>query len=99
VEFAIDFTADAEKHLRGLTANQRAQILDAVAKQLVHDPNVITRNRKAMRANKLAAWELRVGMLRVYYDVVVGPEPKVVILAIGIKSRNRVFIGNKEVQW
>jgi hypothetical protein len=52
-----------------------------------------------MRANKLASWELRVGPLRVYYDVQEQPEPVVTILAVGIKQRNRVFIQNKEVEW
>jgi hypothetical protein len=49
-----------------------------------------------MRPNSLAPWELRVGPLRVYYDVDEGPEQRVLIRAIGIKDRNRVRIGRKE---
>ncbi len=49
-----------------------------------------------MRPNPLAPWELRIGQLRVYYDVEEEPDPVVVILAVGIKVRNRVWIG-KEV--
>jgi hypothetical protein len=51
-----------------------------------------------MRPNPLAPWELRVGDLRIYYDVEAGPEPKVLIRAIGIKERDRVQIGKKEYQ-
>ncbi len=46
---------------------------------------------------------LRIGDLRVFYDihedhVVEGkPEPRVLVLAIGIKDRNRVIIGGEEV--
>ena len=57
------------------------------------DPRVETRNRKPMRPNPLAPWELRLGSLRVYFDVVIEPEPVVVILAVGVKERNSVPIG------
>ena len=55
-----------------------------------------TRNRKPMRPNPVAPWELRIGALRVYYDVEDEPGPVVYILAVGIKERNKVKIG-KEV--
>jgi mRNA-degrading endonuclease RelE of RelBE toxin-antitoxin system len=49
-----------------------------------------------MRPNPVAPWELRIGDLRVYYDVEDEPEPVVYVRAIGIKERNTVRIG-KEV--
>jgi len=49
-----------------------------------------------MRPNPLAPWELRIGNLRVYYDVGVMEEQVVSILAVGVKRRNRVYIGGKE---
>jgi mRNA interferase RelE/StbE len=62
---------------------------------LTHQPTVQTRNRKPLRSNLLAPWELRVGDLRVYYTVVEGPEPVVAVQAIGVKRRNRVYIGGE----
>jgi mRNA-degrading endonuclease RelE of RelBE toxin-antitoxin system len=56
-----------------------------------------TRNRKPMRPNPLAPWELRIGGLRVYYDVEDEPELVVYIRAIGIKERNTVRIGKEVV--
>ena len=50
-----------------------------------------------MRPNPLAPWELRVGELRVYYDVQEQPEQLVTIVAIGLKDRNRILIGGKEI--
>jgi mRNA-degrading endonuclease RelE of RelBE toxin-antitoxin system len=97
--FEIQYAAESEEHLRGLTANQKAQVLDGIAEQLVHQPNVPTRNRKSMRANKLANWELRIGTLRVYYDVQEQPQPVVHIRAVGIKQGNRVFVHGEEVKW
>lgn len=57
-----------------------------------------TRNRKPMRPNPIALWELRIRELRVYYDIVEQPEPLVTILAVGVKNRNRVRIGGKEFE-
>jgi len=49
-----------------------------------------------MRPNPVAPWELRIGDLRVYYEVQEIPAPRVLIRAIGLKERNRVLIGTEE---
>jgi hypothetical protein len=73
-------------------------VFDAVDEQLAHEPGVETRNRKPMRPNPISPWELRIGDLREYYDIVVAPVKLVTILAVGIKDRNRVLIGGKEFE-
>lgn len=85
----------AMSHIRTLTARQRSIIIDAMSQQLVYEPTVETKNRKPMRPNFLASWELRIGELRVYYDVEEKFEAIVEILAIGIKERNQVRIGDR----
>ena len=96
--YRITYSPATENHLRALTARQQATILDAVDTQLQHQPTVETRNRKRMRPNPIDPWELRVGSLRVYYDVEEAPEPLVIILAVGSKEHNRVTIGDEEVE-
>jgi mRNA-degrading endonuclease RelE of RelBE toxin-antitoxin system len=96
--YTIEYSPDTLDHLRALTARQRTTVLDAVDVQLMHEPKVETRNRKPMRPNPLAPWELRIGDLRVYYDVEDVPEPTVLIRAIGVKERNRIRIGGKELE-
>jgi mRNA-degrading endonuclease RelE of RelBE toxin-antitoxin system len=98
VPYRIVYSPATEKHLRALTARQRATIFDSVDKQLAQQPAVETRNRKPMRPNPIAPWELRVGNLRVYYDIEDKPERVVNILAVGVKNRNRVRIGGEEVE-
>jgi hypothetical protein len=78
-------------------------VVDAVVEQLSHQAEVPTRNRKRMRPNELAAWELRIGDLRVFYEIErpqgdseTLPEPVVIVLAVGIKKGNRLWIGNEE---
>jgi len=81
-----------------LTARQQSIVLDGVTKYLSVDPMVETRNRKPMRPNPLAPWELRLGNLRVYFDIVSEPEPVVVVLAVGIKDRSAVRIGKSVIE-
>jgi len=95
VPYRIEYAPDAQDHLRGLTARQRAIVLDTVDEQLQHQPMAETRNRKPMRPNSLAPWELRIGDLPVYYDTEDEPEPLVYIRAVGIKERNLVRIGGE----
>ena len=96
--YRIEYSPDVEDHLRVLTARQRKIVLDTVDEQLLHQPAVETRRRKPMRPNPVAPWELRIGNLRVYYDVEEGPAPVVYIRAVGIKDRHRVRIGREEIE-
>jgi mRNA-degrading endonuclease RelE of RelBE toxin-antitoxin system len=95
--YRIEYSLEAIRHLRQLTARERSIGIDTVDQQLTHEPTVETQNRKEMLPNDLASWELRIGDLRVYYEVLEA-EQLVNVVAIGIKRRNRVFIGGVERQ-
>ena len=73
-------------------------MLDAVSEALKDQPTVETRNRERMRPNPLAPWELRIGDLRVYYEVERKPVAVVYIGAVGVKERNRVRIGREVIE-
>ena len=98
MQYRIEYSPDAEDHLQALTARQQAIVLDSVDRQLCHQPTTITKNRKPMRPNPVAPWELRVGTLRVYYDIEEEPETVVYIRAVGVKIRGRVYIGGEEIE-
>jgi mRNA-degrading endonuclease RelE of RelBE toxin-antitoxin system len=97
MRYRIEYSPEVEDHLRALTARQQAIVLDRVERMLMHEPSIETRNRKPMRPNPVAPWELRLGILRVYYDVEENP-PTVYVRAVGIKIRNRVRIGGEEIK-
>lgn len=50
-----------------------------------------------MRPDSIATWELRIGELRVYYDVEEDPEQVVYILSVGVKEGNLVRIGTEVI--
>lgn len=95
--YRIEYSPDAEDHLRVLTKREQVIILAAVERQLIQQPASPTRNRKPMRPNEVAPWELRIGDFRVYYDIRDRPESVVVVCAVGVKLRNRVRIGKKVI--
>jgi mRNA-degrading endonuclease RelE of RelBE toxin-antitoxin system len=93
--YVIEYSPEAEDHLRWLVARQQRTVVDTVDRQLRNQPSLETRNRKPMRPNPVAPWELRIGDLRVYYEVKDEPDPTVTILAIGVRERDRVRIGGE----
>lgn len=100
--YEIEFADTAINHLAALTARERSTVIEAIEKQLSHEPLVETRNRKFLRPNPIASWELRVGALRVFYDVsATGPATDVAsvvrILAVGKKYRHVLRIGGEGV--
>ena len=93
--FEIRYAKPTHAHFTHLSVRQQKRLFDAVDAQLTHEPSVETKQRKRMRPNRLATWELRIGELRAYYDVLPGSPPVVLIVAVGIKERNIVWIGGE----
>lgn len=96
--YRIRFAASAEEHFAQLPARLQSIALEAAKVQLRHEPVLETRNRKFLRPNPLAPWELRVGALRVFYELDAEEADVVNILAIGIKRGNRLFIAGEEIR-
>jgi mRNA-degrading endonuclease RelE of RelBE toxin-antitoxin system len=96
--YRIEFADSVKEQIKSLTARQRNTVFDSIEKRLTHEPLVETRNRKPLRPNPVAPWELRIGSLRVYYEVA-SDEPDVVrILAVGQKKGNKILVGNQEIE-
>ena len=57
--FEIEFTLDAIDDMRLLRKYERQQIVETIHDQLAQQPVEETRNRKKLRPNQLAEWELR----------------------------------------
>lgn len=95
--YSVEYDPEAARHLRAFEKRVQVMVADAITKHLRHNPLLPTRNRKQLRPNWLATWELRVGDVRVYYDVPAS-QTRVRIVAIGRKIGNQVLIENKVVQ-
>jgi mRNA-degrading endonuclease RelE of RelBE toxin-antitoxin system len=66
VPYRIEYMPLAVDHLRDLPARDQSIVVDRVIQQLTHEPGVPTRNRKPLRPNSIAPWELRIGKVRVF---------------------------------
>ena len=81
MKYGIKLVPAAVEHLRALTARERANVLSALDEQLLDQPDRETRNRKRFRPNPIAEWALRIGDLRVYYDIDL-PQAVIVVMAV-----------------
>ena len=82
--FAIVLAPEAVEDLKRLTANVRATVRTALETHMRHEPEKTSRSRiKRLRGLLRPQYRLRVGEVRVYYDV---SGATVEILAIVAKS-------------
>jgi mRNA-degrading endonuclease RelE of RelBE toxin-antitoxin system len=100
--FSLMFDREVKQHLRAIDIKYYSLIHTTIQEQLSFEPENETRNRKPLeRPTDLGAtWELRFGpdnRFRVFY-VVVPEDREVRILAIGVKLRNRLIIGEEELE-
>ena len=100
--FNIIYAPITKDHLRAIERKYYSLIRRTTATQLQFEPDVTTRNRKPLTRPVVfeGEWELRFGpnnRFRVFYDI--NHEHKeVIILAIGVKIGNRLFLGGEEVE-
>ncbi len=96
-KYEIEATEDAKADLDQYTAAERKTLTRAIRLQLADQPLLETKNRKKLRENPVAPWELRTGNYRVFYEVD-RTSLKVTIIAVGHKEHNVLLIRGKEVQ-
>ena len=82
--FAIVLAPEAVEDLKGLKANARSEVRAAIERHLRHEPRKASRSRiKRLRGVSRPQFRLRVGEVRVFYDV---SDRTVEVLAIVRKS-------------
>jgi hypothetical protein len=99
--FTLVFAPVVYGHLDAIEAKYDSLIREKIDEQLLHEPDVATRNRKPVRppAAFQAEWELRFGpknRFRVFYQID-QEKREVRIVAIGVRERNRLRVGGEEV--
>jgi hypothetical protein len=100
--FTLVYADEVRDHLRAIETKYHSVIQTEIEIQLLHEPNVETRNRKPLKRPIAfgADWELRLGpdnRFRVFYQV--NAQTRTVrVLAVGVKDRTRLFFGGKEFE-
>lgn len=100
--YSLVYAPQVKYHLRAIERQHYSLIRRTLEEQLPFEPDVETRNRKPLRQPAVfeAQWELRFGpdnRFRVFYEID-REDRKVYILAIGVKERDRLFIGGEELE-
>jgi mRNA interferase RelE/StbE len=90
MRFEILLAPEAAEDLRSLKANLRAAVREALEEHLRHEPEKVSRSRiKRLRGLSRPQYRLRVGEVRVFYDVARGT---VEVLAIVAKSEAETWL-------
>ncbi len=92
MSFRIIITDRADRQLESLTARDRNTVRTAVTERLRHQPTTASRAIKQLRPNPVADYELRVGDLRVLYDI---NGADVVVKIVGRKVGNESVVEGK----
>jgi mRNA interferase RelE/StbE len=88
--YEIVLAPEAVEDLRGLKANIRAAVREALETHLRHEPGKTSRSRiKPLRGLRRPQYRLRVGEARVFYDISCST---VEILAIVTKSEAEAWL-------
>jgi len=100
--FELVYAPQVKEHLKAIERKHYGLIRQEIEAQLQFEPEVETRNRKPLKRAVAfgAEWEIRFGpnnRFRVFYEVD-RDSGAVYILAIGVKVRDRLYIGGEEVE-
>jgi mRNA-degrading endonuclease RelE of RelBE toxin-antitoxin system len=88
--FKIDFDPQARADLKSMRGFERAATLDAIERVLTQSPTITSRSRiKRLRGIESPEYRLRVGEMRVFYDV---EEQEVYVLRILPKSESDHYL-------
>jgi mRNA-degrading endonuclease RelE of RelBE toxin-antitoxin system len=93
VAFQITITDEAERQLGALPAREQHLVEAAIQARLVNQATTVTKAVKKLRPNPFAEFELRVGDLRVLYNV---EGNEVVLLLVGRKVGNKLLVDGEE---
>jgi mRNA-degrading endonuclease RelE of RelBE toxin-antitoxin system len=102
VPYGLVYAPQVKQHLKSIESKYYFLIRTKIEAQLKLEPTAETRNRKPLkqRADFEGEWELRFGpdnRFRVFYGIDI-EHYEVLILAIGVKEGNRLFIPGEEVE-
>ena len=90
MRYEILLSPAAVAELRGLRAFERSQVRDAIQRHLRHEPEKASKSRiKRLRGPRRPEYRLRVGEVRVFYDVT---EDTVEVLAIVGKAEAEAWL-------
>lgn len=83
MRYEIIFAPQAEEDLLALRANERAEVLDTIEDHLRYEPEKTSKSRiKRLEDMEWPQYRLRIGDIRVFYDVSYLPEGGVIEIVI-----------------
>ena len=99
--YSIYYANDTKSHLLVIDRKYWKEIQNKIEEQLLHEPDSESKNRKPLSKPPIDdRWELRCGpqnIFRIFYKIDY-LNYEVQILAIGVKIKEKLYIGKKEIK-
>jgi len=99
--FEIIYSEDVFGHLKAIDKKYWSLVKQKIEEQLFNEPDIDSKNRKPLSKSPIDDhWELRFGhqnSFRVFYKIDY-ITTEVLILAVGIKIKDKLYIGKKEIK-
>ncbi len=93
MQFDVVLAPEAARRLRRFTARDRAWVKEALERHLRYEPRKVSKSRiKRLRGLSQPQYRLRVGEIRVFYDVTEGT---VEVLAIVTKEQAQSWLDDE----
>jgi mRNA-degrading endonuclease RelE of RelBE toxin-antitoxin system len=93
MRYGISLAPQAAHDLKRLTARRRAEVKDVLERHLRHEPQKVSKSRiKKLRGLSHPQYRLRIGEIRVFYDIT---EEVVEVLAIVPKGEAASWLAEK----
>src|SRR5436189_5951429 len=90
MRYEVVLAPEAARAYRSLPAYRRAEVRDALERHLRHEPTKVSKSRiKRLRGLSQPRYRLRVGEIRVFYDVT---KTQVQVLAIVTKAEAQAWL-------
>ena len=93
--FQIEVEPQALEDLLWFRKHEHVRIRAEIAVQLLYQPDKPSGKRKRLEPDGVAEWELRIGQIRVFYDVNRAAS-SVTVVRVGYKERSKLLFRGEE---
>lgn len=98
MSYTIIITPDAREDIQYFKPYEQRIIVQGIRSYLTNDAFTDTKHRKHLDDNTIAPWEVRVDNYRIFYKPDEDALQTVVIVSVGHKEHNQLYIRGRKVQ-
>jgi mRNA-degrading endonuclease RelE of RelBE toxin-antitoxin system len=96
--YTVIITPDAREDIRYFKPYEQRIISQGIRTYLTNDAFIESKHRKSLGENAIAPWEVRVENYRIFFKPDDEDTNSIVIVSVGHKEHNQLYIRGRKVQ-